>query len=52
LWSLHVAGPDRRGRHVILYRLTGQRTIDILRILHHSMDLGRHIAEDLETGQS
>jgi toxin ParE1/3/4 len=46
LRSLHVARNQRRGRHLILYRLAGQRTIDILRILHDSMDVGRHIPDD------
>jgi toxin ParE1/3/4 len=52
LRSIHVARRGRRGRHVILYRLTGQRTIDIPRILHDSMDLGRHIPDDLAPGES
>ena len=42
LRTLHVG---RRGRHIILFRvgseLTG--TIDVLRILHDSIDLARHV---------
>jgi toxin ParE1/3/4 len=41
--TLHVARHGRRGRHFILYRSEADRTIAILRILHDSMDLRRHI---------
>jgi toxin ParE1/3/4 len=52
LRSLHVARNQRRGRHLMLYRLAGQRTIDILRILHDSMDVGRHVPDDPAPGGS
>jgi toxin ParE1/3/4 len=32
----------KSGSHVIFYRLTGQG-IDVIRILHERMDLGRHL---------
>lgn len=32
----------KSGRHVVFYRITGQ-TIYIMRILHESMDHGRHL---------
>jgi len=37
--SLHVARP---GRHILLYRLEGERVL-IVRILHDSMELSRHL---------
>lgn len=43
LRSLHVARKGRRGRHLILYREGPARTIEVVRILHDAMDLGRHI---------
>jgi toxin ParE1/3/4 len=41
--TLHVARRGRRGRHVLLYRVTGERVSEIARILHDSMDLQRHV---------
>jgi toxin ParE1/3/4 len=42
LRTLHVARHGRRGRHFLMYRASGHH-IDILRILHDSMELGRHL---------
>ena len=42
---LHVARGGRKGRHFVLYRSDSQAdppTIDVLRLLHDSMDLPRH----------
>ena len=44
IMSLHVARKGRRGRHLVLFRvgLPGNPpTIDVLRLLHDSMDLPR-----------
>jgi toxin ParE1/3/4 len=46
LRPLHVARKGRRGRHFVLYRIL-EPTIDIVRILHDSVDLGRHVPDDL-----
>ena len=46
LFTLHVARGGRKGRHLVLYRVddTGERlTIEVLRLLHDSMDLVRHV---------
>lgn len=43
LRSLHVARQGRRGRHLLVYRTGPERTIEVLRILHDAMDLGRHM---------
>ena len=40
--SLHMAKRGRRGRHLILY-LEDQDALTILRILHDSMELSRHL---------
>jgi toxin ParE1/3/4 len=40
---LHVARGGRKGRHIIVYRASGQAGIRILRILHDAMDISRHI---------
>jgi toxin ParE1/3/4 len=40
--TLHVARP---GRHLLLYRVEGTRIL-IVRILHDSMELSRHLPPD------
>ncbi len=43
--TLHVARKGRKGRHFVLFRIEpaqGRQTIDVLRLLHDSMDLPRH----------
>ena len=45
IWLLHIARDRRRGRHFLLYRVTDGRTIEIVRILHDSMDFARHLPE-------
>lgn len=41
---LHVARQGRRGRHILVFRVLDAGFIDVLRILHDSMDLARHIS--------
>lgn len=41
--TLHVERSGRNGRHFLVYRVGSQGTIDILRMLHDSMDLQRHL---------
>lgn len=43
LRTLHVAREGRRGRHFLLPRVGADRRIELLRILHDSMDLRRHL---------
>lgn len=48
LFTVHVARNGRRGRHFVLFRTysdPNHRHIDVLRILHDSMDLVRHVPE-------
>ncbi len=45
LMTLHVARGGRKGRHFVLYRADARSVppvIDVLRLLHDSMDLARH----------
>lgn len=45
LLSLHVARQGRKGRHFIMFRLAprgSDNVIEVLRLLHDSMDLKRH----------
>lgn len=37
--ALHIARNGRKGRHFILFRIAQPDTIQVLRILHDSMDL-------------
>ena len=49
LMTLHVTRRGRRGRHLVAYRIdlaTDPLTVDILRILHDSMDVSRHVETD------
>jgi len=46
LWTLHVARKGRKGRHFVMFRVgsfQGRKVIDVLRLLHDSMDLERHL---------
>jgi toxin ParE1/3/4 len=40
--TLHVARQGRTGRHFVVFRAAGS-DIDVLRLLHDSMDLPRHL---------
>ncbi len=40
---LHVARHGRHGRHFVVFRAGDKHCIDVLRILHDSMDLARHM---------
>ena len=40
--TLHVARQGRAGRHFVVFRAVGSE-IDVLRLLHDSMDLPRHL---------
>lgn len=45
LFSLHVARDGRKGRHFVMFRIAqsgAHNIIEVLRILHDSMDLQRH----------
>ena len=44
--TLHVARGGRKGRHFVLYQVSETaeaRTIEVLRLLHDSMDAVRHV---------
>ena len=44
--TLHVARNGRKGRHFVMFRvgsIQGGNVIDVLRLLHDSMDLERHL---------
>lgn len=41
--TLHVARQGRKGRHFLLFRICSEQIIDVLRLLHDSMDLEHHL---------
>lgn len=46
LMSLHVARLGRKGRHFVIFRTRrrgGNEVVEVLRLLHDSMDLARHL---------
>ena len=47
--TLHVARHGRKGRHFLVFRTAPEQTIDVLRLLHDSMDLTRHVSPSQET---
>jgi toxin ParE1/3/4 len=49
LYTLHVARKGRKGRHFVMFQVgpkSKENVIDVLRILHDSMDLQRHLPAD------
>ncbi|MDR2189232.1 MAG: hypothetical protein LBE62_14500 [Azonexus sp.] len=40
---LHVARKGRKGSHFIVFRASGEHTIDVLRMLYDGMDLPGHV---------
>jgi toxin ParE1/3/4 len=49
--SLHVTRIRRRARHLVFFRVVGDRQIEIARILHDGMDFRRHLLPD-EPGET
>ncbi len=46
IYALHVARKGRKGRHFVVFRVDsthGKHVIDVLRLLHDSMDLPRQL---------
>lgn len=42
--TLHVARQGRKGRHLLVFRVNEpESVVEVLRILHDSMDLSRHL---------
>jgi toxin ParE1/3/4 len=41
--TFHVARQGRSGRHFVVFHEAKDQCIDVLRLLHDSMDLARHI---------
>lgn len=41
--TLHVARFGRKGRHFVVFKAAESQTIDVLRLLHDSMDLPKHL---------
>lgn len=45
IFALHVAHNGRKGRHCIVFRVNSdERVMDVLRLLHDTMDLPRRLA--------
>jgi toxin ParE1/3/4 len=53
MYTLHVSRRGRRGRHFVVFRVgreSDHEVIEVLRLLHDSMDLQRHLPSDDEPG--
>ena len=44
--TLHVTRQGRKGRHFIAFSVSEGHIINVLRLLHDSMDLAKHLPED------
>ncbi|MCR1347005.1 type II toxin-antitoxin system RelE/ParE family toxin [Acidithiobacillus ferrooxidans] len=42
---LHIARSGRKGRHFLVFRVAGDSLMDVLRVLHDSMDIPRHLGQ-------
>lgn len=43
--TLHVARLGRKGRHLVVFRKADGQAIDVIRLLHDSMDLAKHLPD-------
>lgn len=43
--TLHVARLGRKGRRFVFFRIADAQTIDVIRLLHDSMDLAKHLPD-------
>lgn len=43
--TLHVARLGRNGRHLVVFRFADGQVIDVIRLLHDSMDLAKHLPD-------
>lgn len=43
--SLHTACHGHKGRHFVVFREADDQILEVLRLLHDSMDLARHLLE-------
>jgi toxin ParE1/3/4 len=44
--TIHVARQGRKGRHFVAFSVSEGNIINVLRLLHDSMDLAKHLPED------
>jgi toxin ParE1/3/4 len=45
-FTLHVARQGNKGRHFVIFRTSSLNFVDVLRVLHDSMDLQHHVLPD------
>ena len=43
--TLHVARLGRKGRHLVVFRMADGQAIDVIHLLHDSMDLAKHLPD-------
>lgn len=41
--TLHVARNGRKGRHFVVFKVSDEDVLEVLRLLHDSMELARHV---------
>jgi len=53
IYIVHVARKGRKGRHFVVFRVDpsgNEQVVDVLRLLHDSMGLPRHLPAAIESG--
>jgi toxin ParE1/3/4 len=43
IWAHHIKQPGKNARHIVFYRLSQSETVEIVRLLHDSMDFSQHL---------
>lgn len=45
VYTLHVARKRRRGSHILVVRIIGEKSAEVVRVLHEAMDIVRHLPD-------
>jgi len=43
--SYHIKQPGRNARHIVFYRVSGAGALELVRVLHDSMDFDEHLQD-------
>ncbi|MCC6898773.1 MAG: type II toxin-antitoxin system RelE/ParE family toxin [Polyangiaceae bacterium] len=43
IWGYHIKRPGQSARHILFYRVASSGTVEIVRMLHDSIDFERHL---------
>lgn len=43
IWGYHIKRPGQNARHILFYRIAPSGAVEIVRMLHDSMDFDQHL---------